>query len=42
MRMFVRIAGSLVLIATAGLLGFALFSDLPAPESQVDLPVVVK
>ena len=42
MRIFLRIVLYLVLVAVVGLLGFAIFSDLPAPQRQVDVPVEAK
>jgi hypothetical protein len=39
MRIFVRIVLYLVLVAVLGLVGFAIFSDLPAPQREVELPV---
>ena len=38
MRIFVRIVLYLVLVAVLGLVGFAIFSDLPAPQREVELP----
>ena len=37
-----RIVLYLVLVAVVGLLGFAIFSDLPAPQREVELPVEAK
>ena len=42
MRTIFRIILYLVLVAVVGLVGFAVFSDLPAPEHQVELPVEAK
>jgi hypothetical protein len=39
MRIVVRIVLYLVLVAVLGLVGFAIFSDLPAPQREVELPV---
>jgi hypothetical protein len=39
MRTLVRIVAYLVLVAVVGLLGIAIFSDLPAPQREVELPV---
>jgi hypothetical protein len=37
-----RILLYLCLVAVVGLAGFAIFSDLPAPVRQVELPVEAK
>jgi hypothetical protein len=42
MRIFGRIVLYLVLVAIVGLVGFALFSDLPAPQRDVEVPVEAK
>ena len=42
MRILVRIVGSLVVVAAVGLVGFEIFSDLPAPQRMVELPVEAK
>jgi hypothetical protein len=42
MRTFVRIVAYLVVLGSVGLVGFAIFSDLPAPQRQVSLPVEAK
>lgn len=39
MRTIGRILIYLVLVAVVGLAGFAIFSDLPAPQSDVEVPV---
>jgi hypothetical protein len=39
MRTFLRIILYLALVAVVGLVGLALFSDLPAPTREVELPV---
>jgi hypothetical protein len=39
MRVLFKATAFLVLIGGAGLLGFAIFSDLPAPTRVVSLPV---
>lgn len=39
MRFFGRIFLYLVLIAVVGLVSFAIFSDLPAPQRDVEVPV---
>jgi hypothetical protein len=39
MRIVVRVVLYLVLVAVLGLVGFAIFSDLPAPQREVELPV---
>jgi hypothetical protein len=39
MRTFLRIILYLVLVAVVGLVGLAIFSDLPAPTREVELPV---
>ena len=40
--MVLKIVLYLVLVAVVGLLGFAIFSDLPAPQHEVVLPVEAK
>jgi len=42
MRTFLRIILYLVLVAVVGLVGLAVFSDLPAPTRSVELPVEAK
>lgn len=42
MRIFGRIFLYLVLVAVVGLVGFAIFSDLPAPQHDVEVPVEAK
>ncbi|HET9069492.1 MAG TPA: hypothetical protein VFN28_12670 [Amaricoccus sp.] len=42
MRIFGRILLYLVLVAVVGLTGFAIFSDLPAPQRDVEVPVEAK
>ena len=42
MRTIVRIAIYLVLVAVVGLGVLAIFSDLPAPTHEVELPVEAK
>lgn len=42
MRIFLRIILYLVLVAVVGVVGLAVFGDLPAPTSQVELPVEAK
>lgn len=39
MRVVLKILLYLVLVAVVGLVGVALFSDLPAPQREVELPV---
>ncbi len=39
MRIVLRAILYLVVIAAAGLVGFAVFSDLPAPTREIVLPV---
>ena len=39
MRTFLRIILYLALVAVVGLVGLALFSDLPAPTREVEFPV---
>lgn len=39
MRFFFRVILYLALVAVVGLVGVAMFSDLPAPRQQVELPV---
>jgi hypothetical protein len=42
MRVVLRILLYLVLVAIVGLVGVAIFSDLPAPRATVELPVEAK
>ena len=42
MRTVLRIVLYLVLVAVVGLFGIAVFSDLPAPQRQVELPIEAK
>ena len=42
MRIFGRILLYLVIVAVVGLVGFAIFSDLPAPQKDVEVPVEAK
>ena len=42
MRILVRTVLFLVVVAGAGLVGYAIFSDLPAPTREVVLPVEPK
>ena len=42
MRIFGRILLYLVLVAVVGIVGFAMFSDLPAPQKDVEDPDVAK
>ena len=42
MRTVLRIVLYLVLVAVVGLVGIAIFSDLPAPTREVELPVEAK
>ena len=42
MRLVFRIVLYLVLVAVVGLLALAIFSDLPAPQREVALPVEAK
>ena len=42
MRLVFRIILYLVLVAVVGLLALAIFSDLPAPQREVILPVEPK
>ena len=42
MRLVFRIVLYLVLVAVVGLLALAIFSDLPAPQREVELPVEAK
>jgi hypothetical protein len=39
MRTIFRIILYLLLVAVIGLLGIAIFSDLPAPQREVELPI---
>jgi Na+/proline symporter len=39
MRIFFKIVLYLVIVAVVGLLGMAIFSDLPAPQREVEVPV---
>lgn len=42
MRHLVRAVLYLVIVAGLGLLAYAIFSDLPAPQREVELPVEAK
>jgi hypothetical protein len=42
MRTFLRIILYLALVAVVGLVALAIFSDLPAPTREVELPVEPK
>jgi hypothetical protein len=42
MRIFGRILLYLVLVAGVGFVGFALFSELTAPQHDVEVPVEAK
>jgi hypothetical protein len=42
MRTIFRIFLYLVLVAAVGLLAIAIFSDLPAPQREVELPIEPK
>ncbi len=42
MRVVLKILLYLVLVAVVGLVGLAIFSDLPAPRHTVELPVEAK
>jgi hypothetical protein len=42
MRTILRIVLYLVLVAVVGLVGIAIFSDLPAPQREVELPIEAK
>ncbi|MFO1142088.1 MAG: hypothetical protein U1E59_06805 [Amaricoccus sp.] len=42
MRTIFRTILYLSLVAVVGLVGFAVFSDLPAPQQHVELPVEAK
>jgi hypothetical protein len=42
MRLVFRIVLYLILVAVVGLLAIAVFSDLPAPQREVELPVEAK
>lgn len=42
MRLVFRIVLYLVLVVVVGLLAIAIFSDLPAPQREVELPVEAK
>jgi len=42
MRTLLRIILYLVLVAVVGLIGLAVFSDLPAPTREVELPIEAK
>ena len=39
MRLAIKVVLYLVLVAIVGLVGVAIFSDLPAPRQEVELPV---
>ena len=42
MRILLRVVLFLALAGVVGLLGFAIFSDLPAPQREVELPIEAK
>jgi hypothetical protein len=42
MRTFFRIVLYLIVVAVVALLGVAIFSDLPAPQREVEVPVEAK
>ena len=42
MRLIFRIVLYLALVAVVGLLALAIFSDLPAPQREVTMPVEAK
>jgi hypothetical protein len=42
MRIVLRIVAYLVVVAVVGLIGVAIFSDLPAPQRTVEMPVEAK
>lgn len=42
MRLVFRIVLYLILVAVVGLLALAIFSDLPAPQHEVTVPVEAK
>ena len=42
MRLIFRIVLYLILVAVVGLLALAVFSDLPAPQREVEIPVEPK
>jgi hypothetical protein len=42
MRTLLRIVLYLVLVAVVALLGIAIFSDLPAPQREVEVPIEPK
>ena len=42
MRVVFKILMYLVLVAIVGLIGVAVFSDLPAPRQAVEIPVEAK
>lgn len=42
MRTFLRIILYIALVAVVGLVGLAIFSDLPAPTREVEMPVEAK
>lgn len=42
MRIVVKAVIGLLVIGVAGVLGYAIFSDLPAPSRPVELPVSPK
>jgi hypothetical protein len=39
MRILLKVVLFLAVIGVVGLLGFAIFSDLPAPQREIELPV---
>jgi hypothetical protein len=39
MRILLKVVLFLAVVGVVGLLGFAIFSDLPAPQREIELPV---
>lgn len=39
MRLVYKVVLSLVILAVVALLGFAIFSDLPAPSREISVPI---
>jgi hypothetical protein len=39
MRILIRAVVFLVIVAAVGVVGLAIFSDLPAPTAEVSLPI---
>jgi hypothetical protein len=42
MRIFLKVVLYVAVVGVVSLLGFAIFSDLPAPQREVELPIEAK